>query len=406
MKKLVILFLLLCGLESLLAQSSAFVLVDVSGNLLNSDYKITQPMRIEAVALAKAIITNTYNNSFDKNWTQAVNTDPRIVSIMAGKGRPLIDAGGYLMIMPFGAKDTYKKLQITPIINYPADFDKSWQFISSFSYDQQETFAELAKAKAANAALEASIKNYFLIVIVGLGDDTKSASYTGQEKKYIADYKSAASINSLAVFSFKDPNVDFKVEFSEINVAKMKPGAPGSQPIITPGSVTQKILEIITPTGKRNAPTEFTEKDNVNVQWRCLGCGENTSYKIAISKIEGGERVSPITVLKQFSHNVPALKAGVYGIKVTADNLGSQTVYVKVGSAGSWGWLLWLLAMAAIGGLGYYVWKNFIRDKDDDEDEQGRRSIFDPSRRQQPQPNTPHGYQGGGGSQSSSPDYD
>jgi hypothetical protein len=194
------------------------------------------------------------------------------------------------------------------------------------------------------------------------------------------------------------------VEFSEIDVNRIKqPGSGSTRPrLIQPGSVDKKILEIVTPKGNRNAPSEFSEKDNIAVQWRCLGCGENTSYKIYITKIEGGERVAPITVLKQFSHNVPALKAGVYGIKVSGDNLTSQQVYVKITSATSWAWLFWLLGLAAIAGLAYYVWKSFFRDKDD-EDEQKRSSIFDPSRRQ-PQQSAPPGYQSGG--QTSSPDSD
>lgn len=403
MKKLIVI-LWLAGWTPLLAQNSAFVLVDVSGNLLRSDHKITAAMRAEALALAKAIITNTYNGSFSNRWDLAVNTDPRIASIMSGQGRPLIDPGGFLMIMPFGARKTCEQLQINRIANYPADFDKYWTFTSSFSYTQQETFAEIAKARAANAAFsQIAISKYFMVVIVGLGDDTKSESYTVQEKKYIADYKSAAYINSLAVFSYKDPNIDFKVEFSEIDVSRIKPGKGSTlPPLIKPGSVSQKFIEIVTPTGKRNAPQEFSEDGKITVQWRCLGCAENTSYKIYITKVEGGERVAPITVLKDFSHTLPTLAAGVYGIKVTGDNLTSQQVYVKVTAAGSWGWLLALLALAAVAALAYYVWKNFFRDKDDD-DEQGRSSIFDPTRRQQ-QTNPPSGYQGGG-SQPASQDY-
>lgn len=402
--KRIFVILWLAGWTPLLAQYNAFVLVDVSGNPLEDPYKITPPMRQEAIALTRAIITNNYNSSFNNNWRQTVkNPDPRITGIMSGQGRPLIDPGGLLMIMPFGERDTYKQFQINPINNYPADFDRYWQF--PFSYTQQQTFGEIAKAKAGDIAAEAGAGIYFLIVISGKGEDTDSKSYSAQEIKYLDNYRGAANINSLAVFRHRDSNIDFKVEFSEIDVTRIKPGTRGSQPrIIQPGNVSQKDLEILTPKGSRTEPREFSEKDKIFVQWRCLGCSDSSRFVIQISKLEGGERVSPITVFKQFAHSVPPLKAGLYDIKVSGDNLTSQRVYIKISGGGGWGWLIILLALGGLAVLARYVWKNFFRKED--EEEPAKRSIFDADRGQ-PQQNTsniPPSQQGGGG-QSSSSDY-
>jgi len=396
MKRTFIIFWLACCWAPVLAQNSAFVLVDVSGNPLVDLYKITLPMRQEAIALARAVITNNFNSSFNNNWKLPGNTDPRIESIVAGQGRPLIDPGGFLMIMPFGERNTYTRYQINPIINYPSDFDRHWQF--PFSYDEQQTFGEIAKARAADVALAPNfnLSKYFLIIIAGKGEDTDSQSYTPQEQKYLDNYRSAVSVTSLAVFRYKDARLDFKVEFAEIDVNRMKTGPGGSRaPLISSRNVSQKILEITTPKGSRAAPGEFSEKDNILVRWRCLGCSDSTRFVVQLSKQEGGERVAPITVFKQFSHSVPPLKAGVYDIKVSGDNLTSQRVYIKIAGAGGWGWLVVLLALAALAAVARYVWTNFLRNREEQE-EPANRSIFEASRRQTTQ-NLPPSHQSTGG---------
>ena len=197
--------------QAIYSQENVFILVDVSGNPLDDSYRISSIMRSDAIELVKSIIINKYDISFNTNWELSPNADKRITDILEGKGKPLLTQGGYLMIMPFGEKDTYKKFKITHIQNYPNDFYLYYRF--PFSYDQQRTFFDIAKARAADVALDINLSKYFLVVIMGKGEDTDSQTYSLDERRLLDNYSSSAIINSLATLRYKNPNLDFKVQF-------------------------------------------------------------------------------------------------------------------------------------------------------------------------------------------------
>lgn len=380
----------------LAAQNNVFILVDLSGNPINDPHKITGQMRQEAIELVRGVVTAKYNTALNQNWYLSGNADSRIQAIVTGKGQPLIGRGGYLMIMPFGERNTYKNFKINLMSSYPADFNRFYQF--PFRYDQQLTFSEIARAKAADVAEDANIRKYFLVMITGKGEDIASQSYSMEEIGYLDNYKSSVIVNSLAIFRYNDQNIDFKVVISEIDISKMTGRQPSRPNIIQPTNVDRKILEIISPKGTRRTPFE-TGSNQIVVSWNCVGCSDSSVYTINVKSMENNdtERIKPAKVIGRFSHSIP-LSPGEYQIKVSAVGVGSSVVYVKIKSKGGWGWLFTLFLLGALGYLGYFVWKNFLRNREGTTGASKERGMFDLDNKKNDGPAPPPGSSGGGSS--------
>jgi hypothetical protein len=314
-------------------------------------------MRQEALNLARDIMMNCYRPENFPSWILSGNTVSQIQAIINGQGKPLIGTGSYLMIMPFGDQKTYQKFKINRVDNYPEDVHRFYQF--PFLYNEQQTFSEIAKAKAADIAAEVKIDSYYLIVIIGLGEDTNSLSYTTLERSYLDDYRSSVTVNSLAIFRYSADNADFKIEFSKIDISRMlnKPESAQlpKEKIIQQKNVDQKILEIISPPGSEESPFT-TESSNVVVSWRCIGCDKNTDFQVMVSNLEQGNTISHPATHKQFQNL--SLPAGKYKIVVSGDQMRSKPRYVEVISPDSSRNMLWFLLLIGVLVAFILFWKN------------------------------------------------
>lgn len=357
--KLSKLIYLLLFITSTASAQNVFVLVDVSGNPKGDVHKITPEMREEAFQLVKSIVTNNYNPSFEANWKLSGYTDPIIKDITQGKGQQLIRTNEYLMIMPFGERDTYDNLRTTLIQNYPSDFTDNFKF--PFQYTDQFTYSSLAKAKAAALATEYNLDEYYLIVVMGKGEDTDSNKYTENQKRLIDNYLSAAQINSLAIIRYNNPDIDFKVEISQVSVSKMSVVPPvGPGPVSPPPPPCgEKKLGIVTPQGTKSKPREING-ERLNVSWNCKCCSDSSNYTLRVINLDNK---------KTRSYNIPGttsravkLTPGLNRIVVSGDSLLATPQYVMMKSKGTEGGgffgILLLLIALAVGGYFLYKYLN------------------------------------------------
>ncbi|MGB3182104.1 MAG: hypothetical protein WBB45_11990 [Cyclobacteriaceae bacterium] len=361
-------FLLLISLllfsQLLPAQDNVFVLVDVSGNPrgIDSGSRITPDMRKEAGELVKQLVTGRFEKSrFMQDWRLSGNTDPVVDDIVNGSGSSLIGRGGYLLIMPFGDKDTYEKFRLSRIDNVPSDVNSAWDMPRR--YTDQNTFGEIARAKAADVAIDANLGSYYLIVISGLGEDTNSKNlYTSQEQNYMDNYRSAVRKEALGIFRYRDDRKDYKIEVSKIDLTKMRGAGntAGSKQIIDSTHITKPILEIVTPKGSRQKPYEL-KGDKMLVSWSCIGCKKDAEYTVKLLHMEDRGSSQTKKVKGRTNHNFALKGEGPYRVVVSSDNADTSTEYFTYqAEGGSGGFLLWLLILA---GVGYFIYRQFFAPK-------------------------------------------
>jgi hypothetical protein len=203
------------------AQSSVFVMVDVSGNPLHDNH--TMEMRNSARDLVEAIITNNYDSQKFSDWKfYGIFTDSIVKDIINGKGKPLLTKDGHLAIMPFGNRRRYLDFKINQIKHYPSDFYQDFRTNYPDSYKDQQTFMHIAEAHLAYIATERNIDKYYLIKVLGKGEDTDySYSHSHEEKERHDNYRSAFNIKGLGLLRYKSNNIDFRVTISEIDVTRI-----------------------------------------------------------------------------------------------------------------------------------------------------------------------------------------
>ena len=377
-----------------------FVLIDISGNPqhLSASQKVTGSMHQEANELVKQMIMGQVDPTLMSNWTLTGSPNPQIVALTQGRGQPLIGSGYMLDIMPFGDKDTWRGHKLSRIQSFPNDFTRKW--VTNFRYLDQSTYAQYAEAKAGDIALESQqIKSYYLIVVEGFGEDTNSTTYTREEQEILDNYESSVSITSLGILRYADTNRNFTIRVSKVDISKMKgvSGAaitPGTN--IQPSNVDEPYLEIVSPKGNKNDPFESAGK--VTVSWVCTGCAENTEFTVRLSNQE--DRSQSITQKVRGKFNYPfSLQPGLYRISVSGNNLGSKAEWVEVSSGGGGGgFFLFFLIVAILGGIGYFVYKNFIQDGGGGSGPGSSDEFFNTtSKKQASATNTDNLFDGGGG---------
>ncbi|MFA0960221.1 hypothetical protein AB9P05_00285 [Roseivirga sp. BDSF3-8] len=351
----------------LLAQDNVFVLVDVSGNPrgLSSENRITPAMRDQAGELVRQLVGGQFNKDrFMQDWRLSGNTDPVIENIVNGGGQPLINQGGYLLIMPFGDKDTYEQFRLNRVNNVPSDVDAAWRMPGR--YTDQNTFGEIARAKAADVAIDANLSSYYLVVISGLGEDTNSKNlYTTQEQNYMDNYRSAVRKDALGIFRYRDDRKDYKIEISKIDLTRMRGAGntAGTKQIIDSTHIDEPILEIVTPKGSRQKPYEL-KGDKMLVSWSCVGCKKDAEYTVKLLHMEDRGSSQTKKVKGRTNYNFALQNEGPYRVVVSNEGSATSTEYFTYQAEGGGGsFLLWLLILAVLGGIAWFLYKQFIAPK-------------------------------------------
>lgn len=335
-------------------------MVDQSLNIKSDPTnRIDEPTRQNAIDLARALIMAEYKPGDFPYWKEAgVTTGKEIKDIIAGKGQPLIGPDHYLIMMPFGEIKTSDNFLVSPIENFPADFNNNYKF--PFSYQDYDTWGNLAEAKACNIAFNNGIPEYYIVRIQGKPDDPNSALISNTLQGIVDEYETASRAEPLARFRHKD--VRFSVTVKKVDITKI----PGMKkyPKIKVGSknVTRKSLKIVVPIGARDKPFKTSSK-LLRASWMCLGCDDDSTTEYSVT-------VNNLTTKKTERYKVPStskaltLEPGDYKISVATKGASAKPQYFTIkdsssGGGGSdeggggFGIILLLLALAAAGYFGY-----------------------------------------------------
>jgi hypothetical protein len=358
MKKLFFTIVIVLSSIFVNAQSDIFVLIDISGNPLNSTNKITSSERIQAIELCKQLIEGRVSNSQFSNW-EAKNLDNFIAQSYNGKGN-ILNQINSITVVPYGNKNTYKKFKIFQNNSPKVNLEQSIKYANSFTYTDQLTFGELARAKAADIAIDANIKSYYLIEISGLGgDQTGSQGLSSKQQRLIDEYKSSAVIAPIGLFILEGKPLRLTAKVININTMTGNKNTSGSKGIITSNNVNRKSLKIISPIGTKSDYDEVKEKDGLSISWLCLGCDKNTEY-IVTAKNTKTNKTKKTTVIGR-NNTLMQLDPGLYKISIKGKGLSScqnNNQYVEIkGKANTGGWFFFLFVIL-IAGAAYYVKKN------------------------------------------------
>jgi hypothetical protein len=335
------------------AQQSVFILYDISGNVKSDPYKITKSMRTEARSLAKEVITGKMKSKYS-NWEYLPGNNSVVINdIFSGKSSsPLLKKNGYFMIMPFGEHETYKKMKIEEINNYPSDFYDLYEF--PFKHNELSTYGNIASAQASMKAMELNINSYTQITIIGKGEDTQSGSYTSEETAALDFYKTKAIITPLGLFRNILKGIDYTIQFSNIKIVDQPPQPPPKH--------KHKIRLIEPKNSKKSEPLEFDSGQDVFVKWSCIQinppCPESTKWSLIVSQLDGDYRKTFQS--GKLKHKKLKLDDGKYQITLTANNRKLQDIYVKIGGSC---FLCILIPMIIIGLIAFYLPKYLKRKK-------------------------------------------
>jgi hypothetical protein len=225
----------------------------------------------------------------------------------------------------------------------------------------------IAEAHLAYIATERNIDKYYLIKVLGKGEDTNTDySYSNEEKERHDNYRSAATLNKIGILRYKINNIDFTVEISETNVARIlaaknntiAPKGKSAPTLIKPKNVDRKMLEIASPKGTKAKPQKI-DSELSKVSWRCMGCSEDTSYTVRLTDLDKSKKFKPYKTKNK--QQALKLEPGNYKVIVSGDGAASNPQFFTVNTGGGLGIFLLLLLLAALAAVGYFVWKNFSK---------------------------------------------
>jgi len=359
MKNIFLSILLFLSILSVNAQSDVFILIDVSGNPISSTNKIKHSERKQAIELCKQLLTGSVSQNEFSNW-EAKNLDDFIASSFnSGKGNILKNINS-ITVVPYGNKSTYKKFKIFQNNSSKANLKQSIEFANALRYTDQLTFGELARAKAANIAIDANIKSYYLLEISGLGgDQTGSKSLNTKQQNLIDEYKSSAETSPIGLFILKGKPLRLTVKIININTMAGNKNTSGSKGIITSNNVNRTSLKIISPIGTKSDYNDVNEKDGLNISWQCLGCDKNTEYIITAKNIKTKKSKKNKVVGR--NSTLMQLNTGTYTISIKGKGLPScqnNKQYIEIkGKANIGGWFLFLFLILFCG-TALYIKKN------------------------------------------------
>jgi hypothetical protein len=335
---------------TLQAQDHVFVLVDVS----------------------KSVKQYQLDDAREALYEILTGTQPSKAFITQGKQSDLaqfkLKQGDKLSISTFGSLATTRGINPVP----STDVDKMLNSISWIPTDGQ-TYLTLAKAKIAEYAKNNSIAKYKLYLISdNINDDygpNGRPDYPKNENNYTQDLVEGynTSTNPVAESGYTklkfDKNSSFSLSLSPgVDVTNYTPPINPNNPIIIPPD-TSSVIKITSPTGARKKAYQL-KSDKITLSWACTNSPQGIRYNVTFSGIDG---TKGHPALKNVSGNSASTKLpdGKYRITVSASNYkaSSDTTYIDVSTGGGFGWVLFLLLLAAAGGIGYYLWNKNRQEK-------------------------------------------
>lgn len=388
MKQYLFTYLFLLFFSSLIAQSSVFVMVDVSGS--TTKYSV---IREEAEKITRDLIKGEYLTSNYRPEWKWLSTSEEVKDILDGNKKTLINPqqDGYLMIMPFGIKDRYNNYKVKKISNLNEIddfFDRNYpeKFGDPFTYN------EIARAMAAALAKgsQINVKDYFLIEISDQLTDTdsKPPQYTEFERRIMSEYGTGnVTDRKIGTLYYESSDVEYQIVVKKVNITNLNI----QQAVPNSNNVDQKSLTLNRPTS--NSTKSKPQKQNAGmtvVSWGCLGCDSITNFSIRITNLDNKKtRFSKTT--NNFSETFKIDEPGVYQVTLNAPEVGTKNGYFEIegeSSSGGGGFLVILLLLA----LGFAAYTYFKRQSSNDSGDD-KRDYYDNNK----PTNTPPPFNSGSG---------
>ncbi|MEM7101690.1 MAG: hypothetical protein AAF502_01090 [Bacteroidota bacterium] len=362
--KFLVFFLLFAS--GLYAQSGVFILVDVSGS------GPSQTIRNEAKAIAQDLVKGKFDAARYSDW-EWLNSEGIVADIAKGQTKPLMSAGDYCIMMPFGSKSRYTEYKLMQSNSFPGDFDNFYAANYPRSFRDLVTFREVAQAWTASVAKEIGVREYFIIEVSDVLNDFGSnpPNYSPQEERAIAEYGSskakAAKIGTLKATSGGSKN--FQIQVRQVDIKDINPPKVKIDSTNLPGN--RRILTLLKPTGSKKKPNVH-DGDSYSVSWNCVGCDANTKAVVSLKDINNSKnRVKSISTAGR-SARFKELKSGTYRATVKVGTV-SKSGYVKINAGGGGGFFGVILLLALAAGAGYYIWNNYFRNREKTDDRPGNR---------------------------------
>ena len=220
MKNIFTIFILLLA-KFIFSQSSAFVLVDISGSGPSDE------VRDDARKIVNDLCLGTFKpSSYSPDWEWIGTPAGPIQNIIGGKpNTALIDPGkdGFLIIMPFGAKNTYKQYKIGKLQSLPNELNDFFNKHYPSKFRDPFTYQKIAYAFAASLAKSRNIDSYYMLVVSDDLTDPDTGSqppnYTKEEEEWLAGWgTSAAKTLKLATLKYNGDNTDYQIVISKVDI--------------------------------------------------------------------------------------------------------------------------------------------------------------------------------------------
>lgn len=339
------------------SQTDIFVLVDVSKSVKQSELSNAKQALNEILTgtdISKAFIPSGMGSHLD------------LVKFK-------ILQGDKLAIVKFGSLQTTIAISPNPTVinNLNVDITQVLNSISWTPTDQQ-TYLILAKAKIAEYAKNNSITNYKLYIISdNINDDYGKHGMPNYPDDYTRDlavgYNTSTNPVSEAGYTKLQfsGNPLFTLSLSP-NVDVSNYSLPGaiSTPIIDTDVVNATIKLISPPKAQKNREFEI-KSEEFNINWACHNCPKGIKYTVMVSQYDGGNFKE---IKRDLTANTAKFKvpSGKFRITISASNapVTSDYTYINI-NTGSFGWLVFLLALIVIGSIGYYYWNKKRQEKID-----------------------------------------
>jgi len=342
------------------AQDNVFVLVDVSGSVKNSIW-ITEGRNI-----INDICRGTFNRGKYPNWILDGVNDPRLNSIInSSSSKGLLSNNSKFGLSVFG--DIYRynaySLNIHTLTNFPDDFNIIFSKEYPSSFRDNWTYYDIALASIAQQAKNSNINEYYLITIWdGAGESQKTgASYTTTQDDLINKYNNMPQSDRRGIGTIKIEQGNskrYKIEFQKVRLDSLNLIIQSPPPTSTIAAIT---LTSFT-NGKKNEPKP-TSSNSFPISWNC-NCPTGTIFNVLLTEIDGGDYKDRKPNLTTNSVNFTDVPSGKFRIVVSAANATSASTFIKTPS-GSFGWVIFLLILLIVIGIGYYYWSKKRQEKID-----------------------------------------
>ncbi|MEO0726973.1 MAG: hypothetical protein AAFZ63_20680 [Bacteroidota bacterium] len=362
--------LLVAGLPVLTAQNSVFILVDVSAS--GPDIQI---VREEAKGIVHDICTGNYApENYQTEWEWSDIMDPQLAAHVQGQKGGLINPQrrGFVTIMPFGSKDTYKGYRTNPFAGDISSFSEFYHEYFPRHFNDRHTYIDIAEAKAADIARERKMDSYWLIEITDQLQDTdsKAPHYSTKERSLIEQYGTAGVAETkLGTLWHTGQQKNYQIIFKMVKMGTNKASTPeeNAGPSPEPPVSESPSLSFVRPTKKGKQKPNVLEAEELTVVWNCRNCPREVAFSLRLDCQDcPGSKTYESQSTRTSQANFKLAESGLYKLSLVTKNLPnnlSTITYIQVdtGKGGGGSFLSGFVIVVILGSIIYLVYKQVLQ---------------------------------------------